>query len=142
MKHRRTAKELLVHFLKAKADVIAKYSNLVYLDAYDYNEILGWSEEECREILYKFVETTTKWGISDSTMCPWCLQRKVVEQECVECTYAARHTCCFKGGSLYQTILEVIRTNHVYCITDIPRVRALCERYLDIFKIFLQDVEK
>ena len=138
MKHRRTAKELLVHFLKAKADAIFKFSKIVYLDAQDYNEVLGWSEEQCLATLRAIVKTIAEWDVTDSAVCPWCAQLDTLDQ-CTHCAYAQRHKPCTESGSRYQEIRKTLQGG---AIVDIPKVQELCERYISLFKLFLKNTSE
>lgn len=144
MKHRRSAKELLVHFLKAKAELITKHSKIEYLNPMDYNEILGWSEEYCVEILQKIEKMINKWGFfSDPAMCPWCAVQGMEGDRacCKDCTYATRHMICFEEKSDYHKILDELRCEHYYSITQIPKMEKLCLHYFELFEKFLEGTE-
>lgn len=137
MKHHRSAKELLVHFLKAKTELIAKHSKIEYLNVTDYNEILGWSEEKCIEILQKIVKVVSEEVLlEDSAMCPWRASRE--EVGCKECTYAVRHIVCSEEESDYHKTLDELRCENIYCITQIPKMKKYCLHYFELFKKFLK----
>ena len=153
MKHRRSAKELLVHFLKARAKLIAKHSEIEYLNSLDYNEILGWSEEQCVEVLCHVVDYVARCGINDRSTCLWCAYQKIEQLQtgrfgsyCLTCTYGFRHKCCKEYDSDYRRILLEAFSEEdsviIRCITQIPKMEKLCLHYIELFKKFLKGLEE
>jgi hypothetical protein len=135
MKHR-TAKELLIRFLKRKAQLIAKYSEVSYILESDYSEIIQYSQETCEKILSTMIENYFEKAFTDSLTCPWCLQHP----KCLKCKYGLRHGFCLNRTSDYSKIINDLGRKKILAIVSIPRFRKHFDKYIKIFKKFLENI--
>ena len=112
----KTAKELLLAYLKEKDKLIYERTKLHYCNKEDLKEIESWTEKRCKHIL-------SVLSISrDRMSCPWCILFR-----CSQCEYAKRHGRCQSDEeNLYDNIRKA---GDCYALIDIFGLDKLIEKY-------------
>lgn len=109
------AKQVLLDILNLKQQKITSAlflrgkKAIPFLTSRDIEDLKGWSEKVCRDILVKMYYLRD-WK-EDSYTCPWCVKNYQENIHCIDCSYAKRHGCCCIANSTYGEITNNISFN-------------------------------
>jgi len=102
-----TYKEKIIKFMQEKNKIIKKHTGIIYFNEKDKNDILSWSEKDCKNIYLKILDHVTQKYVFGMgwVVCPYCIKYLSPDKfNCHRCEYAKNHGECLSTDSVWNKV--------------------------------------